>query len=158
MKFVSALIAVILVGPMLATAQALDIRDYEAAAECVAGTTQVAVTIEGVTAQGILAVELYRPSKRHFLKKASRVHRIRVAAADGAQTVCFDVPEPGDYAVATYHDKDADRDLDQKWNGMPKEPFGLSTNPKLKWGFPSFSDADFKVPAQGTAITIVLNR
>lgn len=134
----------------------LDIRDYEAPAVCEPGTGQVAVTVEGVTAGGILAVELYRPSKRDFLKKKSRIHRIRVAAEDGPQTVCFAAQPPGRYAVATYHDKNANRDLDQKINLRPKEPFGLSTNPKLRWGFPKFDEADFEVPEEGTAITIQL--
>ena len=134
----------------------LDIRDYEAPAVCEPGTGQVAVTVEGVTAGGILAVELYRPSKRDFLKKKSRIHRIRVAAEDGPQTVCFAAQRPGRYAVATYHDKNANRDLDQKINLRPKEPFGLSTNPKLRWGFPKFDEADFEVPEEGTAITIQL--
>ena len=134
----------------------LDIRPYEAPAVCAPGTGQVQVTVNGVTAGGILAVELYRPSKRHFLKKKSRIHRIRVAAVDGPQTVCFEAQPPGRYAVATYHDKNGNRDLDQKINFMPKEPFGLSTNPKLRWGLPKFEEADFEVPAEGTAITIQL--
>lgn len=134
----------------------LDIRDYEAAAVCAPGTGQVQVTIDGVTAGGILAVELYRPSKRDFLKKKSRIHRIRVAAEDGPQTVCFEAQQAGRYAVATYHDKNANRDLDQKINLMPKEPFGLSTNPKLRWGFPKFEEAAFDMPKEGTAITIRL--
>lgn len=139
----------------LASAE-LDIRDYEAAATCEPGTGQVQVTVQGLTAEGILAVELYRPSKRDFLKKKSRIHRIRVAAEDGQQTVCFEAQPPGRYAVATYHDENANRDLDQRWNRMPKEPFGLSTNPKLRWGIPRFDEADFEVPEQGTEITIWL--
>ena len=134
----------------------LDIRAHEAPAVCAPGTGQVQVTVNGVSEGGILAVELYRPSKRDFLKKKSRVHRIRVAAQDGPQTVCFAAQPPGRYAVATYHDKNANRDLDQKINLMPKEPFGLSTNPKLRWGLPKFDEADFDLPAEGTALTIEL--
>lgn len=134
----------------------LDIRDYESASECVPGTGQVQVTVEGVTTGGILAVELYHPSKRHFLRKKSRIHRIRVAAENGPQTVCFEPQEAGRYAVATYHDKNANRDLDQKLNFMPKEPFGLSTNPKLRWGLPKFEEAAFEMPQEGIAITIQL--
>lgn len=157
MKRITTLLASLAILPCAAWAGELDIRDYEAAAECGASATQVAVTVTGVTKpEGILTVELYRPSKGDFLKKKSRVHRVRVPAQSGAQTICFDIPAAGDYAVATYHDIDADRDLDQKWNGMPKEPFGLSTNEKLKLGFPSFYDADFPVPEGGTAITIAL--
>ncbi|MEL7540564.1 MAG: DUF2141 domain-containing protein [Pseudomonadota bacterium] len=147
----------LIAGSSIAVAQSeLDIRDYEAAAICVPGSGQVQVTVEGVMAGGILAVELYRPSKRDFLKKKSRIHRIRVAAEDGPQTVCFSTQPPGRYAVATYHDQNGNRDLDQKFNLRPKEPFGLSTNPKLRWGIPKFEEAAFDVPEEGTAITIQL--
>jgi len=149
-------LALIAASPAAFAQSELDIRDYEAASACVPGTGQVQVTVEGVTAKGILAVELYRPSKRDFLKKKSRIHRIRVAAEEGPQTVCFEPQPAGQYAVATYHDENANRDLDQKFNLMPKEPFGLSTNPKLKWGVPKFKDADFEMPAEGIAITIQL--
>lgn len=136
----------------------LDIRPHESAAVCKSAPGQIEVTVNGVTAEGILTVELYEPSKRDFLKKASRVHRIRVPAENGPQTVCF-APQPaGKYAIAVYQDEDADRDLDQQWNGMPKEPFGLSTNPKLKLGFPKFESADFELPDVGTNITIDLVR
>lgn len=134
----------------------LDIRPYEASAVCGASPTQIEVTVAGVEAHGILTVELYEPSKRDFLKKASRLHRIRVPAEDGRQTVCFDIPAAGTYAVAAYHDEDADRDLDQKWNRMPAEPFALSNKSKLKFGFPKFDDAAFDVGPQGAAIEMEL--
>ena len=150
------ILAMLATWPIALAQPELDIRSYEAPAVCAPGTGQIQVTVKGVTAGGILAVELYRPSKRDFLKKKSRIHRIRVAAEDGPQTVCFEAQPPGRYAVATYHDKNGNRDLDQKINLMPKEPFGLSTNPKLRWGYPKFDVADFEVPAEGTAITIQL--
>ncbi|MEM6626814.1 MAG: DUF2141 domain-containing protein [Pseudomonadota bacterium] len=149
-------LALLTASPAAFAQSELDIRDYEAPAICVPGSGQVQVTVEGVSAGGILAVELYRPSERDFLKKKSRIHRIRVAAEDGPQIVCFEAQPPGRYAVATYHDKNGNRDLDQKFNLSPKEPFGLSTNPKLRWGLPKFEEADFEVPEEGAAITIQL--
>ena len=149
-------LAALALAPAALAESELDIRDYEAASICEPGTGQVQVTVEGVTARGILAVELYHPSKRDFLRKKSRIHRIRVAAEEGPQTVCFEPQAPGRYAVATYHDENANRDLDQKINLMPKEPFGLSTNPKLRWGIPKFDEADFEMPEEGIAITIRL--
>lgn len=150
------ILALIATWPIALAQSELDIRSHEAPAACALGTGQIQVTVNGVTTGGILAVELYRPSKRDFLKKKSRIHRIRVAAEDGPQTVCFEPQTPGRYAVATYHDKNGNRDLDQKINFMPKEPFGLSTNPKLRWGLPKFDEADFEVPVEGVAITIQL--
>ncbi len=141
-----------------ASANTFDIRPYEAAAPCGAHALQVKVIIENVTAQGILTVELYRPSKRSFLKKASRVHRIRVPAQNGEQTVCFNIPTPGAYAVAAYQDLNADRHLDKKWNRMPAEPFALSNKKKLAFAMPKFDDAAFQVPDTGTVIRIELQR
>ena len=117
---------------------------------------QIEVVVNNVTPVGILTVELYTPSKRDFLRKESRVHRIRVPAEEGSQTVCFDVPEPGRYALAAYHDKDADRDLDQKWNRMPAEPFALSSNKKLEFGFPKFEDSAFTVGEDGKRVIMDL--
>ncbi|WP_084399840.1 DUF2141 domain-containing protein [Henriciella aquimarina] len=137
-------------------APSLDIRPYEKSAECGASDMQIEVVVNGVTPVGILTVELYTPSKRDFLKKESRLHRIRVPAGEDHQTVCFDIPEPGRYALAAYHDKDADRDLDQKWNRMPAEPFALSSHKKLGFGFPKFEDSAFDVGANGKHVVLDL--
>ncbi|GAW33332.1 hypothetical protein RA2_00368 [Roseovarius sp. A-2] len=136
----------------------LDIRPHEAPATCGARAPQIRVVVENVTAQGILTVELYQPSEKDFLKKASRLHRIRVPAEQGPQTVCFDVDSAGRYAIAAYQDLDADRDLDQKWNMMPAEPFALSSNKKLALRMPVFDDAAFEVPKQGVKIRIRLQK
>jgi len=151
--------AFMLTAPDVAPASdSLDIRPHEAAATCGARAPQIRVVVENVTAQGILTVELYRPSESDFLKKASRLHRIRVPAEQGPQTVCFDVDGAGRYAIAAYQDLDADRDLDQKWNLMPAEPFALSSNKKLALRMPVFDDAAFEVPKQGVKIRIRLQK
>ena len=65
-RFIS--LALVFTLPAAFAQDALDIRDYEAPAVCAPGTGQIQVTVEGVTEGGILAVELYRPSKRDFLR------------------------------------------------------------------------------------------
>lgn len=141
-----------------AHAQALDIRPDEAPAKCGARTPQIEVTVSGVTKQGILTVELYRPSAKDFLHKESRVHRIRVAAKQGAQTVCFDIEKSGTYALAAYHDIDGNRKLARKWNRMPAEPFAMSNNRPLRLEIPKFEDAAFTVGERGAAIRLELQR
>lgn len=150
----------VLAGANMAAAapEKLDIRPYEAAAVCGVHMPQVQVVVEGVTGRGILTVELYRPSARDFLKKASRIHRIRVPARPGTQTVCFDIDKAGEYAVAAYEDLDADRDLDQKWNMMPAEPFALSNDKPLAFAMPKFEDAAFRVTDKGGVIRITLQK
>ncbi|MDZ4135014.1 MAG: DUF2141 domain-containing protein [Paracoccaceae bacterium] len=145
-------------APAQAQALALDIRPHEAAATCGARAPQIAVSVSGVTPKGILTVELYRPSARDFLRKASRIHRIRVPAEQGVQTVCFDIEKPGTYAVAAYHDLNADRSLDRKWNQMPAEPFALSNNRPLRLAMPNFDEAAFQVGYNGVSIRIELQK
>jgi uncharacterized protein (DUF2141 family) len=133
----------------------LDIRPDEAAAVCGAQPLQIEVTVLNTSAQGILAVELYEENEPDFLTSRARLHRIRVPAEANQQTVCFDAPTPGPYAVVTYHDLDADRRLDRKWF-LPDEPFGLSNNPRLRLRKPRFEEAAFTVGEQGASISITL--
>lgn len=136
-------------------APVLDIRPDEAAAVCGAQPLQVEVTVTNTTAQGILAVELYEENEPDFLTGRARLHRIRVPAEESQQTVCFDIPAPGVYAVATYHDLDADRRFDRRLF-LPAEPFGLSNNPRLRLRKPRFTEAAFTVGDEGASVSIAL--
>ena len=140
------------------TKQTLDIRPYEAPAVCGAQTPQLEVHVTGVEARGILTVELYTPSKRDFLRKASRLKRIRVPAENGSQTVCFNLPAAGTYALAAYHDVDADRDLARHWNMMPAEPFAISSDKPLRLGVPKFEEAAFSAGEKTTWIELELQK
>jgi len=91
------------------------------------------------------------------LSKKGRVRRVRVAAEKGEQTVCMTVENLGRYAAAGYHDKDANRKLKKSMIKVPREPFALSNNPKIKaLKFPKFSDSAFEVVSGGTNITLEL--
>ena len=138
-------------------AEALDIRDYEAADECEEDVGQLRVTVTNVGEGGILTVELYNDPD-NFLNKKGRERRIRVPAMPGEQKVCFDIENQGSYAVAAYHDIDGNRKLNKKWNMMPKEPFGLSNNPRLKLGFPKFKNSAFEIEQLGADITVNLQK
>jgi len=135
---------------------ALDLREGDESDTCDASIPQVRVTVNGVEAYGILTVEVYNDDARNFLSKEARLRRARVAAEDGAQTVCINVPGAGTYGVASYHDQDGDRKLDRKWNFLPKEPFALSNDPKLKLRKPRFSEAAFEAGDLGADITVNL--
>jgi uncharacterized protein (DUF2141 family) len=138
-------------------APALDIRLGEAGDLCDPNTRQIRVTVTGIEhSEGILTVELYRDDQRGFLNKKGRLRRVREAASEGEQRVCMTLPAAQPVAVAVYHDEDGDRDLDQKWNKMPKEPFGLSNNPKLRFGFPSIEPSIVELVPGGADITIDL--
>lgn len=141
-------------SPIYASEQ-LDIRPHEAPDECKADVPQIRVTINNVGFGGILSVELYHDPE-NFLNKKGRTKRIRIPATKMSHTVCFNLEQHGTYAVASYHDRDANRKLNKRWNLMPKEPFGLSNNPKLAYSFPKFEDSAFTTSNLGPSITINL--
>jgi len=161
MKLLEAMFFSLLVLPAAAMADDrtdLDIQPYEAAAVCGSQAPQIQVDVAGVGAGGILTVELYAPSDRDFLRKKSRLHRIRVPAQEGTQTVCFDISGAGSYALAAYHDRNGDRRLARKWNQMPAEPFALSNRKPLKFGMPRFEDSAFQAGNDTTFVRLELQK
>ena len=143
-------------GVSTATAQALDLRPGDEADVCNAEIPQIRVTVNGVEPYGLLTVEVYGDDSKNFLSKKGRLRRARVAAEVGAQQVCINVPGAGTYAVAAYHDQDGNRKLARKWNFLPKEPFALSNDPKLKLRKPRHSEAAFEAGDLGADISVSL--
>ena len=67
------------------------------------------------------------------------------------RTISADTPRlrfeglpPGDYALAVIHDANGNARLDTML-GIPREGFGFSQNPAIRFGAPSFSSAVFAV-------------
>ena len=136
-------------------ATGLTLYDKDKADTCVHGALQIRVNVHNVSDVGILKLELF--GENNFLKKEGKLRRIRVPAENGPQTVCINLPQPGEYAVVGYHDKDGDRRLKKNWKYKPKEPYGLSNNPKIKsLRLPKFSETSFEVPMKGVEIDIHL--
>lgn len=133
----------------------LELYDFDAADRCILGYHQVRITLNNVTRDGIVNLELY--AENDFMKRSGKLRRIRVPADEGPMRVCIHVPGAGEYAVVGYHDVDGDRKLDKKWNFRPKEPFGLSNNPVIEsLRLPRWDETRFTVPHNGVDITINL--
>lgn len=60
---------------------------------------------------------------------------------------------PGQYAVTLFHDENENARLD-KLIGIPREGFGFSRNPAIRFGAPRFSQAEFGMSAGLTRQTI----
>ena len=92
-----------------------------------------------------------KPGKHAF-------RRIIEPNATSAVTVTFlDVPA-GEYALAVYQDTDNNDRLETGMFGIPKEPFGLSTNLKAGlFNMPTFKKCKVTVK-EGTRLTVHLSK
>lgn len=70
--------------------------------------------------------------------------RTRAVPTRSAESIRIDALPSGDYALAIIHDENGNDRLDM-FAGIPREGFGFSRNPALRFGPPRFSDARFRV-------------
>ncbi|MBE0533177.1 MAG: DUF2141 domain-containing protein [Rhodospirillales bacterium] len=126
-----------------------------AAALFLAGNAAAADLTIAVTAlrstDGMVRVALYGsregfPDNDHILE--DRV----VPASDPVAR--FAGIAPGTYAIAVYHDENANDEFDQGFLGIPREGYAFSMGARAFFGPPDFDDAAFVVGAGGTDVTI----
>jgi uncharacterized protein (DUF2141 family) len=119
--------------------------------------TRLFVRVEGVRAsQGLIAVTLYADDPHRFLARRGSLYVGRSPAHAGVTRACIYVPKPGIYAIAVYHDANANRKLDRTMIGFPTEAGGFSNNPSTFLGLPTFHSVRFRVRESGDEITIRL--
>jgi uncharacterized protein (DUF2141 family) len=64
--------------------------------------------------------------------------------------------DPGPHAVSVLHDENNNGRLDTNFLGIPREGVGVSNNPLPRRGPPSFAEAVFRLPPEGTEIVVKL--
>lgn len=94
--------------------------------------------------QGEVAVTLYPADSRRFMAPGGKLMRARVRATAPMTQVCFYLPRPDAYAVAVYHDANANHDFDRNAVGLPGEGYGFSNDAPTKFGVPTFEAARFR--------------
>lgn len=115
------------------------------------GTVRLVVEAVGLrNASGEVAFTVYPDDKRRFLARGGKLLRARVPARAPVTRACFNL-RPGSYAVAQYHDENADHDFNRTLI-TPKEGFGFSNDAPTSIGLPSLAAARFAVPPGGRAL------
>ena len=104
--------------------------------------------------RGEVAVTLYPSDPRRFMAPHGKLLRVRVKANTPVTQACIDLPKPDAYAVAVYHDTNANRDFDRTAVGLPSEGYGFSNNAPAKLGVPSFEAARFRAGSGDTTLRI----
>ena len=115
------------------------------------GTTRLVVEATGLrNARGEVAFTVYPDDRRRFLAKGGKLLRARVSARAPVTRACFNL-KPGSYAIAQYHDENADHDFNRTlWT--PTEGFGFSNDAPTSIGLPKLEAARFTLPAGGRTV------
>ncbi|MFM6931567.1 MAG: DUF2141 domain-containing protein [Novosphingobium sp.] len=110
----------------------------------------VTVIADGLrNGNGLLAITLYADDSKRFLAKKGSLYVGFVDANAGTTRGCIFVPKPGVYAIALYHDENANRKIDRSGIGLPTEGFGFTNNPATIMSLPSFSSVRLNIPKAG---------
>src|SRR5579864_8327859 len=102
------------------------------------------VSVSGMrSAKGNVTITIYPDDAAHFLDGKYKVARQQVPTTLPITTACFVLPAPGNYAVALFHDENANGHLDTNALGIPTEGYGFSNNPTLYFGPPDLGRVRF---------------
>jgi len=124
---------------------------------CTGAPHEVRVVITNVEAAvGLMTTDLYNNDAENFLNVEGRALQRRVAAKSPETRFCLHAPGAGEYAIAVYHDENANELFDKGAFGLPAEPWGLSRNPKVRFGPPSIEKTLFKVTNKGANVSVRL--
>ena len=109
------------------------------------GQSAIHLQVEGIKeVKGKLLIALYN-NKEDF-RDTEKVYASQIIAVE-SDTIITQMPDipAGEYAITLFHDKNDNGKLDTNFLGMPKEKYGFSNNPKVRFKAPGFDKCVFTV-------------
>ena len=92
--------------------------------------------------RGIIWIGLYDSADTYLIKEKSILKKIDVSQKGYHEMVVDSLPY-GTYAMALFHDVNANGEIDRNLLGIPSEPYAFSKKPKSKWRLPKFDEVKF---------------
>ncbi len=121
-----------------------------------AQTATIKVSISGIeNNKGVVEIGLYN-SEASFPVFDKVFKGAEVKASTSGVTYVFKNVPVGTYAIATWHDEDEDKTMNNNFFGAPSEDYGFSKNIYGSFGPPDFADVSFKVQG-GKVIKLTIN-
>jgi len=123
-----------------------------------AQTGRVIVQIENIQTKkgGEISTGIF--NKSNFLKTGKQLTSVSRQVTSAKMEFEFNNLAVGEYAFVAYQDIDHSKTMKTNFIGYPKEPWGISNNPRILFGPPSFEESKIKVIANQTIrVNIRLN-
>ncbi len=109
-------------------------------------TSRLQLEVSGIEeAKGELIIALFTCEKTYDSNDNPAYHVILPVETKGSVEYTFRELNPGTFAIKLFHDVNANGKLDTNWVGIPREPYGFSNNPRIRFGPPSFDATSFEV-------------
>ena len=126
---------------------------YANAEPATAGVELLVKVVGLMSAEGQVRLALYA-SEKDFLRTPFKSGTAAIEG-HGCEWSFKGVPS-GTYALAVYHDRNRNGELDKNAFSIPVEPYGFSNNARGMLGPPSFKDASFVVDGPRTNVEVRL--
>lgn len=113
------------------------------------------ITINGIKKiEGTIYLGLFNNEADY--KKTDQVCRnLIVPVTKNTEQCAFEDLPAGIYAIAFFQDENANEQIDFNFLGIPKEHFGFSNDPKIRFSMPDYEEVNFEV-SKDTAISITV--
>lgn len=122
-----------------------------------AWSAELTIEVLGMrSGDGLVHFGLY-DNPETFPDKDGRLDGTEIPITGGKAKAGFKGLKPGRYAVAVFHDENANGEFDQGLFGLPLEDYGFSNQALVFFGPPDFESASVLVPEKGLSITIRLD-
>lgn len=121
-------------------------------------STTLTIDVDGLrNRKGQVCLSVFAASIGFPSNTTNAVQSQCVKITDAPLKVTLRQLQPGSYAVAVLHDENNDRRANRNFLGFPKEGFGFSRNPVIRFGPPKFATSAVPVMGSSTNIQIQLN-
>ncbi|HHS50830.1 MAG TPA: DUF2141 domain-containing protein [candidate division Zixibacteria bacterium] len=125
------------------------------AGAAIAETWTLTVEIAGLRSKkGYIELGLY-DNPDGFPKEDEDFAKARVEVDSTHVIMEFEGLPQGEYAIAFYHDENADGKFNKNFLGIPREGYGFSNDARPKLSAPSFDECAFSIDGD-TTITITI--
>lgn len=106
------------------------------------------ITVKGVeSSDGNISIGIYKDAEG-FLKPDKIFKGVFQKAVKGTTTAQIENLPEGTYAVAIFHDENANQELDTNFFGIPKEALGFSKGKLKTFGPPDYEECTFVFPKE----------
>ncbi len=115
----------------------------------------IAIRINNVrNSEGVLGIALFK-SEQGFPEKPEKAFALASIATNESpgEVIIENIPY-GTYALSILHDENGNKKMDKTWIGKPKEGFGTSNNPKIRFGPPEFDESGFVLDRETITMSI----